>query len=108
MALQLGGSKTVIPEFTVGLEDTLPTTLDYECNLGLRSLMLFARIRFNMVDFTITTYHAHVSELVSPQRKIQGFKFTDNKATLLQSVETVAMSIANGLLNANAPTAPDL
>lgn len=108
MTLQLGGSKTVIPEITVGLEDTLPTTLDYECNLGLRSLMLFARIRFNMVDFTITTYPAHVSELVIPHCKIPDFKFTDRKISPLQSAGTVAMSVANGLLNADAPTAPDL
>ena len=28
----------------------------YECNLGLKSLMLFSKVRFNLVDFVLTTY----------------------------------------------------
>jgi len=49
----LAGASAVVPEMTVnpGLN---PLGADYECNLGLKSLMRFGRIRFNMVDLTVT------------------------------------------------------
>lgn len=49
----LAGVSAVVPEMTVnpGLN---PLGADYECNLGLKSLMRFGRIRFNMVDLTVT------------------------------------------------------
>lgn len=52
--VSLGGSTAMVPEMTVnpGLN---PLGSDYECNLGLKSLMQFGRIHFNMVDFTIST-----------------------------------------------------
>lgn len=28
----------------------------YQCNLGLKSLMLFRKVRFNLVDFVLTTF----------------------------------------------------
>ena len=28
----------------------------YQCNLGLKSLMLFDKVRFNLVDFVLTTF----------------------------------------------------
>lgn len=54
--ISLGGSSTIVPEITVnpGLN---PLGTDYECNLGLKSLMQFSRINLNMVDLTISTYH---------------------------------------------------
>lgn len=54
--ISLGGSSTIVPEITVnpGLNPLGP---DYECNLGLKSLMQFSRINLNMVDLTISTYH---------------------------------------------------
>lgn len=54
--ISLGGSSTIVPEITVnpGLN---PLGTDYECNLGLKSLMQFSRINLSMVDLTISTYH---------------------------------------------------
>lgn len=57
MELRLGGCRTMIPEMVVSLsENPSSNILDYECNIGLMSLMRFKRIRFNMVDFVLTTY----------------------------------------------------
>lgn len=52
---QLGGSSVIVPQMDVLIEDS-PKGMNYECNFGLKSLMLFGKVRFNMVDFTITTY----------------------------------------------------
>lgn len=52
--LSVGGSTVVLPEITVS-QDNHPIAPDHECNLGLHSLMLFKKIRFNMVNFVFST-----------------------------------------------------
>lgn len=105
---RIGGSDAVIPQIIVNT-DLNPLATDYECNLGLKSLMRFGKIRFNLVDFTITTYPAKLSALVSLKQRTPTFKFTKEQSpSLLQSVGFIAFAIANRLLNANAPAAPDL
>ncbi len=52
---QLGGSSVIVPQIDVLIDDN-PKGMNYECNFGLKSLMLFGKVHFNMVDFTITTY----------------------------------------------------
>lgn len=39
----------------VVLKENMGGTFGYKCNLGLKSLMLFSKVRFNMVDFVLTT-----------------------------------------------------
>lgn len=53
--LTLGGNTVVLPEINVYKDTTPLSSPDYECNLGLKSLMQFDKIRFNMVDFILTT-----------------------------------------------------
>ncbi|WP_135041346.1 hypothetical protein [Barnesiella sp. WM24] len=103
----IGGNEVVIPHITVNTELN-PLASDYECNLGLKSLMQFGKIRFNMIDFTLTTYPVELSAIVSSRRSVPTFKFTQVKPLFLDYTGIVAMSIANGLLNVNAPNAPDL
>lgn len=106
--VSMGGGSTIIPEITVntGLN---PLGSDYECNLGLKSLMQFGKIRFNMVDFTITTLPAQISACLLPEYNLSSFKYpSDNKSPLLQTLGLVTLSVANGLFNVNAPTVPDL
>jgi len=104
--ITLGGSSVTIPQITVN-PGANPLASDYECNLGVKSLMQFGKIRFNMVDFTIKTYPVKMSAIVSSKHFAPTFKFTYEKPSFLQYAGTVAMSVANGLLNANAPTYPD-
>lgn len=49
----LGGSTVKVPQITVN-PGTNPLASDYECNLGVKSLMQFGKIHFNMVDLTIS------------------------------------------------------
>ena len=50
---QLGNRTVIIPQIDVRCEDN-PSGMEHECNFGLKSLMLFGKVRFNMVDFTLT------------------------------------------------------
>lgn len=61
VTISLGGSAVTVPEITVnpGLN---PLATDYECNLGLKSLMQFGSIRFNMVDLTIAARAGSITE----------------------------------------------
>lgn len=52
LELKLGGQSVIIPKIDVLLQDA---PYGYDCNLGLKTLMLFAKVRFNLVDFVLTT-----------------------------------------------------
>ena len=52
LELKLGGHSVVIPFINMPLQDS---PHGYECNLGLKTLMLFSNVHFNLVDFVITT-----------------------------------------------------
>ena len=55
--LELGNNQLSVPEMVVLLEKNTGGILySYQCNLGLKSLMLFGKIRFNMVNFVLTTF----------------------------------------------------
>lgn len=82
---------------------------EYDARIGLRTMMLFGKIHFNMVDFTVSAQLPSLSAIVAPKfNTVQPFKVTDNKPSTLQTISFVGMCIANGLLNHNAPSAPDL
>lgn len=51
-----GDEQVVVPEMVVEIQNSTDAIVEYECNLGLKSLMLFNRVRFNMVDFIFTTF----------------------------------------------------
>lgn len=108
VSVGIGGNEVILPQIIVntGLN---PLATDYECNLGLKSLMRFGKIRFNMVDFTITTYPDKSSPFVSSNYKTPTFRYAkDRGRSMLQSAGFIALSVANGLLNVNAPTSPDM
>ena len=104
----IGGSTVILPQIFVSRGLNAVAT-DYECNLGLKSLMQFGKIRFNLVDFTIETVPSGISVAVANGYKPPVFRFMpDKKPTLWQTIGLVALSVANGLCNVNAPAAPDL
>ncbi len=51
--ITLGGNTVTVPQITVN-PGSNPLSADYECNLGVKSLMQFGKIHFNMVDFTVS------------------------------------------------------
>ncbi len=52
LKLTLGGQSVVVPQINVLLQDS---PHGYDCNLGLKTLMLFSKVHFNLVDFVLTT-----------------------------------------------------
>lgn len=54
LPLGIGGNVDVVPEMAV---KTTPGTMSagVPCNIGIKSLMLFGKVHFNMVDFIFTT-----------------------------------------------------
>ena len=55
LSIELGNNEIKAAEIVVVLQDNMGGTFGYDCNLGLKSLMLFNKVRFNMVDFVLTT-----------------------------------------------------
>ena len=54
LKLSLGNHTVEIPDFDVATETETPGG-QYHCNIGLRTLMLYTFVRFNLVDFVLTT-----------------------------------------------------
>lgn len=52
LELRLGGHSVSVPKIDVLLKDA-PN--GYDCSLGLKTLMLFGKVRFNLVDFVLET-----------------------------------------------------
>lgn len=106
---QLGGSGVIIPQMDVRIEDN-PAGLDYECNFGLKSLMLFGKVRFNMVDFTITTYPYTLS--LNPVQSIRSAPkliVTPEKGmTPLQVAGCIVVGVGKILMGQNGSDNPDL
>jgi len=54
MDVMIGGA-TVTPSDLVVKTQTDSSAMAYDANIGLRTLMLFSKVHFNMVDFIVTT-----------------------------------------------------
>ena len=53
---ELGGNTVVPAEILVAKEDLSDiSALRFDCNIGLKTLMMFEKVRFNLVDFVLTT-----------------------------------------------------
>ena len=50
-----GNEQVIVPEVVVKTGEAADAVVEYEGNLGLKSLMLFGKVRFNLVDFILTT-----------------------------------------------------
>lgn len=54
MSVMIGGNSVTVTELVVKTQND-SSAMAYDANIGLRTLMLFSKVRFNMVDFTVTT-----------------------------------------------------
>ncbi len=61
-----------------------------------------------MAKLFLMRWNPAISSYVSLRRSAPTFKFTQEKHSFLQIAKVVALSIANGLLNVNAPSSPDI
>ncbi len=53
--ISLGGNVASVPQMNVLTVPSEEGGARYECNLGLRTLMLYSFVRFNLADFILTT-----------------------------------------------------
>lgn len=74
--VEAGGNQVTIPELVVRTE-AIPAgdSAEYECNLGLQSLMMFGKVRFNLVDMVMTTYPPRLSLSMTTPRLTHRFNF---------------------------------
>lgn len=104
--------RTVWPEEFVVKTQSDGTGEDYDARIGLRTMMLMGRLRFNMVDFVVSADVPKLSSMVmTDSHTVPSFRMTRREMggrSVWQTVGLVGMSIANGLLNHNGPAAPDL
>ena len=54
LSIGFGKEQVVVPEIVVKTRNTSNAIVKYKGNLGLKSLMLFSKVHFNLVDFTLT------------------------------------------------------
>lgn len=59
ISVSLGGTTVIPSEFTVKIDET-SMRADYECIIGVKTLMLYDKVRFNLVDFVLTTEPAAI------------------------------------------------
>ena len=55
ISIGFGKEQVLVPEIVVKTGNSTNAIVEYEGNLGLKSLMLFSKVRFNLVDFVLTT-----------------------------------------------------
>lgn len=55
MPISMGGNTINVPDLIVYTEG-VSAVMDFNCNIGLKTLMMFDKVRFNLVDFVLTTY----------------------------------------------------
>ena len=55
ISIGFGKEQIVVPEIVVKTKNHTDAVVEYKGNLGLKSLMLFSKVRFNLVYFVLTT-----------------------------------------------------
>lgn len=108
MPVSLGGHTIGIQGLVVETSQS-SAAMDFSCNLGIKTLIQFDKIRFNLVDFVLTTYPRQVSAFILPRYDVPSFRFAKPKGlSLMQAAGIIAVGIGRGLIDSNAPANPDL
>ena len=110
MPVSLGGHSIGIQGLVVNTSES-SAAMDFNCNLGINTLMQFDKIRFNLVDFVLTTYPQMVLGFNNKHQYYNApvFQFTKDKGVSpLQALGIVAVGMTRALINPNAPATPDL
>lgn len=108
MPVSLGGHTIGIQGLVVNTSES-SAAMDFNCNLGIKALMHFDKIRFNLVDFVLTTYPQMVLGFNNKNFSTPTFQFKKDKGVSpLQALGIVAVGVTRALINPNAPANPDL
>lgn len=108
MPVSLGGHTIDIKGLMVNTSQP-SATMDFSCNIGIKTLMQFDKVRFNLVDFVLTTYPHNLLICNSRHYNTPSFQFTKDKGlSILQALGIITVGVARTLINPNAPANPDL
>lgn len=78
--------------------------MDFGCNIGLKTLMMFDKIRFNLVDFVFSTYPQNLTLFNSRHYDTPVFKYTKAKEpSILQTLGLIAVEVTKLVLYPTAP-----
>lgn len=106
--VSLGGKTIETPGLVVETEPS-SAAMRFDCNLGLKALMRFDKIRFNLVDFVLTTYPQEQVFLNNSVYSIPSFRLTnEKKPSNLQTLGIISLGVTKALLYPDAPASPDL
>ena len=108
MPVAMGGHTVNISGLVVNTEKT-SAAMDFDCNIGLKTIMMFDKVRFNLVDFVLTTYPKSLANYNFSPYKVPSFTFPKYKGpSVVQALGIIAVGVTRGLINPNAPANPDL
>ena len=109
MPLRLGGN-VVVPKEIAVLTGEWQGMNDYDCTVGVKTLMLFDRVRFNLVDFVVSTEKVNGTFAALPECTAPySFKLTKGKSpNAIEALGLIAVGLGRALINPNAPAMPDL
>lgn len=109
MPVTMGGHTLEIPGLVVNTKPISVSALSFDCNVGLKTLMMFGKVRFNLVDFVLTTYPQDITVFNSRNYDVPSFKVPRHKRiSVAQALGVIAVGTARALINPNAPANPDL
>jgi len=82
----------------------------YGCNIGVKTMMLYGKLHFNLVDFVlIAEPPTNFTSMAMPKYNVPTFKLQKDKGlNPLQAIGMIGVGIARSLINPNAPNNPDL
>ncbi len=110
MPVSLGGNTVFPPELIVRTNDN-STIGDYYCIIGVKTLMMYETVHFNLVDFVLSTESPQSNHHTTLGNNYKTHNFDlkkDYKPNLLQALGLTTVGIARMLINPNAPATPDL
>lgn len=79
MPVSLGGHTIGIQGLVVDASES-SAAMDFNCNLGIKTLMQFDKIRFNLVDFVLTTYPQIILGFNNQHYNAPTFQFPKNRS----------------------------
>lgn len=103
MPVSLGGHTLGIQGLVVDTSQS-SAAMDFSCNLGLKTLMQFDKIRFNLVDFVLTTCPTANTVFNSRHYEMPEFQYVGVKGpSAWQIVGLVGVEVARILIDGTAP-----
>ena len=109
MPVAIGGT-TVLPDGLVIRAQNSSSPMAHDVVIGLRTLMMFGKLRFNMVDFVLTTEpYSSFTTMVQRKYDVPAFKYSKVEGpTVLQTLGFIGVAVARTLIYPTAANNPDL